>query len=244
MPQNGEKMIIGAVLASGTGSRMKSDIPKQFLGLCGKPVFLYSVEAFLKSPLVDCVIVCVSEEYSDFAKKCVCDYLSSEKEIVYVAGGNSRGESLLNVLRYCDENNMLDSIILTHDSVRPFIDDEIIADSIDKCREYGAAITCKPATDTIFITDSEGKFIRAVPDRPTVCHAQTPQTFRTNELYDAIKSLPESVYLKMTDAGSVYAYCGKTVAVAKGSEDNIKITYPGDLPLAESIAERLKLCQH
>jgi len=236
-------MVIGAVLASGSGSRMKSDIPKQYLEICGKPIFVYSAEAFLKNEQTDCVIICVSRDWLLYAQEKLSEFINTEKKVFFVTGGETRGESLLNVLKFCDEQDMLDSIILTHDSVRPFITDEIIADSVEKCLRTGAAIACKPATDTMFITDEEGMLISSVPDRKTVFHAQTPQTFRTRELYETILSLPHEVFVKMTDAGSVYSYCGKPVAISSGSEDNLKITYPTDIPVAENTAKRLKLCQ-
>lgn len=237
-------MITAAILASGTGSRMKSAIPKQYLEICGKPVIVYSAEAFLNNANIDSLILCVSADYRSYAEELVKKYISTEKPVHIVEGGATRSETLLNILEYCRDNNMLDGIILTHDSVRPFVNDDIIEDSIIKCKKYGAAIACTPATDTTFITDDSGCFISSVPDRSKVLRAQTPQTFKTKELYDTIISLPKEAFLSMTDAGSVYSYCGKTVAVSKGSPDNIKITYPGDITAAENIIKRLNICHH
>lgn len=235
-------MITAAILASGTGSRMQSAIPKQYIDICGKPVFVYSAEAFLKNKNTDTLIVCVSCEYKKLAEEKINKFIRTEKPIYIVEGGKTRSETLLKILEFCKDNNLLDGIILTHDSVRPFVNDDIIDDSINKCRKFGAAIACTPATDTVFISDYDGNFIESVPQRRSVFHAQTPQTFNTKELYETIKSIPEDVFVSMTDAGSVYSYCGKPVSISKGSPDNIKITYPGDISTAENIIKRLKIC--
>ena len=113
----------------------------------------------------------------------------------------------------------------------------IIADNIAAVRETGECNTCIPATDTIFLS-ADGKTIDSVPDRSTVFHAQTPQSFAGEALYALCRELPPAELDRMTDGCSVFARFGRPVALVEGDRDNIKITWPEDLTRAEEILQR------
>lgn len=233
-------MIIAAVLGGGRGARMGSDLPKQFLPLGNQPVFLHSLSAFLESGLVDAALLLVPEEFIPFARESAANAGLEHAPLHILPGGDTRSASLLNALLAAKnlwglENN----IILTHDAARPFVTRRMIEDNIALAREYGAVNTCVKATDTVFLSE-DGRFISSVPARKNVYHAQTPQTFRADLLYERILALPEGVFESLTDGCSVFTFAGYPVAMAQGSENNIKITYPQDLARAEEILKTIE----
>ncbi len=226
-------MITAALLAGGTGSRMGSAVPKQYIEIQGRPIIIRSAERFIESGLIDGMIVAVSREYLSYARALFEKFLPEYKNVSFVEGGATRSDTLMNILRSLKEDGMgEEDIVLTHDAVRPFITKKIIEENIAAARDYGACNTCIPAVDTVFIS-GDGKFIDAVPERRTVFHAQTPQSFRAEELYRLCRSIPADVFSSLTDGCSVYTYCGKKVAMVPGSTENIKITYPEDIKKAE-----------
>lgn len=228
-------MVVAAVLAGGSGTRMGSAVPKQFLSIDGVPVIIRSIKAFLMNERTDKVIVSVSADYIGYTKELIKKYIISDKEIVVTEGGKTRSDTLFSVLKYMKENGILKgSVVMTHDAVRPFITDRIINENIDSAEKYGACNTCIPAVDTVLIS-SDGKFINTVPDRNTVFHAQTPQSFDAEKLYVLIENMPSEIFTSMTDGCSVFTYHEEPVFIVKGENYNIKITYPDDIKRAENI---------
>ena len=231
-------MVIAALLAGGSGARMGGALPKQFLNIGGTPVLIHSLRAFVQSGLVDACVVCVPDAYVEETVKLVSPEERLHCPVLVYSGGSTRSETLYLMLGHLDALDLLqDSIVLTHDAVRPFVTKKMIADNIAAATKVGACNTCIPATDTIFIS-ADGKTIDSVPDRSTVFHAQTPQSFRGEELYAMCRAIPEAEFVRMTDGCSVYAYFGRPVALVEGNRDNIKITWPEDLTRAEEILQR------
>lgn len=227
-------MVSAAILAGGTGSRMGAALPKQFLEIGGKPILLYSVEAFLSQEEVDLVVIASNPEYVEYTEELLSRFVRSDKPVFVIPGGSFRGETLKNVLNFLRGRGELEGVILTHDAVRPFIDGRIIADNIRAAEEYGACNTCVPAVDTVFISE-DGRFISSVPERKTVFHAQTPQSFDAQKLWELIGRTPADEFEKMTDGCSVFSYHGEKTAIVRGDINNIKITFPGDIQRAEMI---------
>lgn len=227
-------MAVAAVLAGGTGSRMKSALPKQFIEIGGVPVIIRSIRAFIENENITECIVAVNPDYTDYTRGLISRFIVTEKPVAVISGGSFRGGTLLKVLEYLKEKNALDCIVLTHDAVRPFIDDRIINGNIEAASACGACNTCIEAVDTVLIS-RDGKFIDSVPDRSTVFHAQTPQSFNARRLYELIAATDPAEFEKMTDGCSVFSYHGEKVAITEGSPDNIKITFPGDIRRAEMI---------
>ena len=231
-------MRIAAVLAGGSGMRMGTSIPKQFLEIGSVPVIIRSINAFLSNPQINMCIVSVSEDYISYTRELIEKHIVSDKKIAVIKGGSTRGETLLSVLRYMKDKGILEnSTVLTHDAVRPFITDRIINDNIRAAEKYGACNTCIPAVDTMLISE-DGRFISHVPDRSTLFHAQTPQSFDAQRLYDMIKKTPEDVFQALTDGCSVFTYYGEPVYMVNGETYNIKITYPDDIGRAENIIKQ------
>lgn len=228
-------MVYAVILAGGSGTRLGADKPKQFLEISSRPVIIRSIDAFISSGLVDNIIVSVPEIYTEYMINLNRKF-HPEKEIAVISGGANRNSSLLNALEFIKQSGNYDekTVVLTHDAVRPFINSRIIADNISAAREFGGCNTVVRCVDTVLVS-GDGRFISSVPDRRTLYNAQTPQSFLFEPLYEIYSCLSDEEKENMTDACSVFLKHGRQVALVKGEEDNIKITYKGDLGRAEAI---------
>lgn len=228
-------MIYAAILAGGSGLRMGGNLPKQFLNILGRPVIIRSIDAFVNSGKIDMIYVAVSEDYLEYTQKLISEYIQFEN-IKVICGGCNRNETLYNVLESIKESGKIsdNDIILTHDAVRPFIDNRIISENIEAVKKYGAGNTVIPAVDTI-LQSSEGKFIDSIPLRSTMFHGQTPQSFSVKKITEFYENMTPEEFERYTDACSVFVAKGEKVCLVKGSRNNIKLTYPEDIEKAESI---------
>ncbi|MBQ3418447.1 MAG: 2-C-methyl-D-erythritol 4-phosphate cytidylyltransferase [Ruminococcus sp.] len=232
-------MIYAAILAGGTGSRMGvSDTPKQFLEIKGKPILIYTVEKFLLNPKFEKVIVLTPENWISHTKRILKKHIGEPEKIEVIAGGSSRNETIMNAIDYIEETDGLDdeTIIVTHDSVRPFVTHRMIEDNIKAAQQFGACDTVIPATDTI-VESTDGYAISDIPLRQHMYQGQTPQSFKAKALKEAYDSLSEEERAILTDAAKILVMKGSTVKLVKGETYNIKITYPYDLRIARSLLE-------
>lgn len=230
-----EKCRCGAVvLAAGSGRRMHSDVKKQFLLIQDKPVIYYSLQVFQQS-FIDEIVLVVSEEDRDYCKKNIVDQFGFSKVKYIVAGGKERYHSVaagLACLTECD-------YVFIHDGARPMITEEILERAYECVKENDACVVGMPVKDTIKIADQNG-FIHQTPDRNLVWMIQTPQVFEASlikgayrQLLDQEKELQEQGIHITDDAMVVETLMKHPVKLVEGSYENIKITTPEDLPIAE-----------
>ena len=165
-------------------------------------------------------------------------YISDSDDIIVIEGGQTRNDTILNSINYINENYGIDedSIIITHDSVRPFVTHRIIEDNILAAKKYGACDTVIPATDTI-VESINGATIESIPVRDYYYQGQTPQSFNIKKLFNLINSLTEEESNILTDACKIFILKDEDVHLVDGDVTNIKITYPYDLKLANTILE-------
>ena len=231
-------MIFAVILAGGTGSRMGStDMPKQFLEIKGKPILNHTVEKFLPTPKFEKIIVLSPKAWLGHTREIIRKYTGKSDKIVVIEGGATRNETIMNAIRYIDGQYGLDddTVIVTHDSVRPFLTHRIIEENIAAAQQYGACDTVIPATDTI--VEGNGTAITAIPDRRKMYQGQTPQSFKAKLLRDAYDSLSAEEKDILTDAAKILVMKGKEVRLVQGETFNIKITYPYDLKIARSLLD-------
>ena len=231
-------MIFAVILAGGTGSRMGStDMPKQFLEIKGKPILNHTVEKFLPNPKFEKIIVLSPKAWLGHTREIIRKYTGKSDKIVVIEGGATRNETIMNAIRYIDGQYGLndDTVIVTHDSVRPFLTHRIIEENIAAAQQYGACDTVIPATDTI--VEGDGTAITAIPDRRKMYQGQTPQSFKAKLLRDAYDSLSAEEKDILTDAAKILVMKGKEVRLVQGETFNIKITYPYDLKIARSLLD-------
>ena len=235
-------MIFAAILAGGIGSRMGgTDTPKQFLDLGGKPVIVHTIEKFVINENIDKIIVLTPKNFINHTNHLIVEFIENNENIIVIEGGETRNDTIMNSISYIDEHFGIDddSIILTHDSVRPFVTHRIIEDNIEAAKRYGACDTVIPATDTI-VESINAKTIESIPVRDYYYQGQTPQSFNINKLFNLINSLTEEESNILTDACKIFTLKDEDVYLVDGEVTNIKITYPYDLKLANTILEDKK----
>lgn len=228
---------VAIVLAAGRGKRMHSDVAKQYLLIYGKPVLYYSLKAFQES-IVDEIILVTAESEISYCKKDIVEKYSFSKVTHIVAGGKERYHSVYNGLKACEEAEL----VLIHDGARPFLTDEIIQRNMEEAKTFGGCVTGMPVKDTIKIVDEEG-FVKETPRRDLLWTIQTPQSFQYDKIKNAYDTFfeKEEVYCNqysVTDDSMVAEiFGGMKVKLVEGSYNNIKITTPEDMVLAEAILE-------
>ena len=221
---------IAIVPAAGAGSRFKKKGRKKpFFIIRNKPILIHTLLALESSGEIDDIIVAVGK--NDIAKwKFLFRRFGLKKIRGIVPGGKTRFESVKNALTSAGASG---DIILIHDGVRPFVNKRIIADSISACRAHGAAIAAVPVIATVKFV-KKGSVVRSTPDRSRLFSAQTPQVFKREVI---LKGYNEffSTGRNVTDDSVLVERLGHKVKVVPGSYENIKITTPRDLILAEAM---------
>lgn len=230
-------MIFAAILAGGKGTRMGAqDKPKQYLPLKGKPVIAHTIDAFCNVPDFQSIMVVCPEAWIDETRQIIQEYCAADDRIRIVVGGATRNETIMNSVAALESEFGEDPqhILVTHDSVRPFITERIIRDNITAMEHYDACDTVIPATDTIVVSNS-GVEIADIPNRSYYYQGQTPQTFRVGKLKDLYQSLTEQERDILTDACKICVLRNVPVGLVEGAPSNIKITYASDLRMAEAL---------
>ncbi len=233
-------MIIAGIVAGGSGTRMGTTVPKQYLMLGNRCILLRTVDCFLSHPDIDTIILGVAQEYVTYTEDLLDRSLDSaeRKRVIVVSGGADRNETLLHICEKAEELEASpDTILVTHDAVRPFVTRQMISDGIEKLRkspEWTAVTTAISVVDTI-IQCNDGQQVEAVPDRNTMFQAQTPQTVRLTELLELYRTVSPEEMAFRTDLSGLYLSQNRTVYTVPGSPKNKKITTPEDYEAAEGL---------
>lgn len=223
------------VLAGGRGSRMKADIPKQYLELGGKPLLYYSLKAFEDSSVNKVVLVTGAGE-EEYCRREIVERYGFQKVTEVTAGGRERFHSVCSGLSCLDGATQY---VLIHDGARPFLTVGLIEDMIRAVAEYGACAAGVPSKDTIKIADDDGIVIDT-PDRSHVWQVQTPQAFRLELIREAYDKLLKEENPSATDDAMAAEKLGCcSVHMVMGSYANIKITTQEDLAAAKGILEQM-----
>lgn len=215
------------IVAGGKGTRMKSNLPKQFLELLGLPVLMHTINAFLNyNPNITIILVLPEDDFVLWKELCSKHHFN--KPLILQKGGVSRFQSVKNGLRHITEAG----IVAIHDGVRPLVSTSIIASSFQLARIHKSAVAAVPLKESIRIV--EGDKTKAA-DRSRFKLIQTPQTFDTTLIQTAYQAEEHSEF---TDDASVAEHAGHAIFLFEGSYDNIKITTPEDLVVAEALLNK------
>lgn len=225
---------VGAIIvAAGKGKRMGKEYNKQYILLYEKPIIVYTLEIFEKSQYIDDIILVVGQDEVDFAKEEIIKRYGLRKISKVIGGGKERQDSvykgLLAIKDECD-------IVLIHDGARPFVQEKMIMETINIARERGAAIVAVPVKDTIKRVNPRQEVIDT-PNRKELWSVQTPQTFQYSLLKKAYDKIQDKNIIITDDAMAVEGL-GHPVKIVEGSYENIKITTPEDLIIAERILNK------
>lgn len=233
---------IGAViLAGGQGRRMQSQVQKQYMLLGGRPLIAYALEVFESSPVDEIVLVSGAGE-EDYVRREIIEPMGLKKVTAVVAGGKERFHSVyegLKALEACD-------YVLIHDGARPLVTKEIIESAIEGAAAEGACVVGMPVKDTIKVSDAKGYAVDT-PDRRLLWQIQTPQAFSYPLVKGAYDRLMENEALQhgITDDAMVVETCtAARVKLVEGSYENLKITTPEDLVVAEALLHSRQLVQN
>ncbi|WP_288725332.1 2-C-methyl-D-erythritol 4-phosphate cytidylyltransferase [uncultured Treponema sp.] len=224
------------IFAGGSGTRMNSKSrPKQFLQFYGKELIIHTLENFQNHDEIDGIAVVCIEEWIPYLNKLLEKYgIDKVKAVVF--GGVTGQESIfkgLKAIKTFDKDEK--SIVLIHDGVRPFINEDVISSCIKTVKEKRSAITVVPATETI-ITSEDGK-ISTITDRSKCCLARAPQCFYLDDILDAHHKAIKDGNLNMIDSASLMKFYGHELYTVQGNADNIKITTPTDFYTFKALYE-------
>ncbi|MCK4621002.1 MAG: 2-C-methyl-D-erythritol 4-phosphate cytidylyltransferase [Desulfuromonadales bacterium] len=223
-------MVTGIVLASGSGERFQDQQPKQYMKLAGLPVLLHTLKTFQTSSVIDGIIVVCHEDYVEHVWG-----LASQNSITkvdkVVVGGQTRQESSRIGVEACGDGV---DYVLVHDSVRPFLSHKVIEGLVAAVKQHQAVDTVIPSADTLVEVDNAG-FIANIPERSRFRRGQTPQAFSRSLVLDAHRQALEDGIVNATDDCQLVMRLGRPVYCVEGHEQNIKITYPIDLHIADKL---------
>ncbi len=227
------------VLSAGSGKRMQSDIPKQYMELNGMPVICHSLRAFAESEVDEIVLVCGKEDV-DFCQREIVEKYKIPKVKAIVAGGKERYDSVYQGLLQMEAADY----VLVHDGARPMVDKEIIHRAMEEVKEAKACVIGMPSKDTIKVSD-DGGYVSHTPDRNHLWIIQTPQAFccgllkASYEKVFADRKAKIAEEINITDDAMVWEYAQpQKVKLVEGSYENIKITTPEDLAVASLFLSR------
>ena len=228
-------MNVAIVFAGGVGTRMGSEVPKQFLELNGKPVLSYALGLFQSHPRVDRIVLVAAEDHFEDCRGLAAAAGVSKLHRI-VACGASAQESIYNGLRAAAEDFPPETTVLLHDGVRPYVLPEVITANIEAVETFGSAITYTPCYETIVLSE-DGKSVRAIPFRRESYTAQAPQSFRLGEIlaaHERIRARPEG-YADMVDQATICWTLGIPIHLVPGNRGNVKITTPEDIVTLEAL---------
>ena len=216
---------IAIILAAGNGKRFGKNIPKQFENLNGRKIIDYSIEIFLNSKFINGVVIVSSHQWMDFL-------IDSYPECKIVLGGKTRQESSFLGLKACPQNT---NHVLIHDSARPFISQKIISNIVEKLKNFDAVNLSIPTSDTVVYSKNE--LVQSIPNREEIFLSQTPQSFK----YDVILEAHEKSSLNnASDDIQLVNDLNIKCYNLMGLIENLKITYPLDIKIAELIMQNNK----
>jgi 2-C-methyl-D-erythritol 4-phosphate cytidylyltransferase len=222
-------MIDALIVAAGKGRRMKTRQPKQYMALGGRPILARTLQAFDRHTEIDRIFVVLPEtDIAEYRASAIAQ-AGIGKVVAVVAGGDHRQASVVNGLRAIPDK---DGIVLIHDGVRPLVTGALISACIQGARQWGACIPAIEAYDTLKKVRANGLVERTVP-RQRIVMAQTPQAFRLALIRQAHQTAIDRGW-RATDDASLLEQMGAAVHVVEGSRQNLKVTRPEDLALAEN----------
>lgn len=216
------------IVAGGKGLRMGGEIPKQFLPVGGKPVLMRTVEAFYQTGAEIGIVLVLPREQQDYWKE-LCLQYDFQVPYVLADGGRTRFHSVQNGLQAIPDGEA-DALIAVHDGVRPFVSEQVIQACFDEAARQGAVVPVLDMVDSVRQLSEDGGSVAV--DRSRLKLVQTPQTFRAGLLKSAYN---QDFTERFTDDASVVESSGVPVALVPGNRENIKITTPFDLTIAEAL---------
>ena len=225
-------MNIAVILSAGSGLRFNSAAPKQFLLLNNKPIISHSVQKFQECKDIDKILIVSHPEHIKKTKD-ICEAFSKVSAVI--EGGKRRQDSVLNGLKWIKEHEVLCKVVFIHDSARPLFSKELIGSLYNAVLKHGAVIPAIATDDTI--KEKEASTVVKTLDREKLVRVQTPQVFDFDEIYKAYLGFPKDKIA--TDDAFIVEFFGIKVNIVEGEKNNIKVTHPVDLKIAELLIKEV-----
>lgn len=219
---------------AGVGKRLNAATPKPLISLYGKPLFIYTLEAFERSDLIESIIVVTNDEVMSEIEKKIKQY-KIDKVTKIVLGGKERSDSVKNGLDVVDMDT---DVVVIHDGARPLIETKLIEESITACEENDSVVTAVKIKPTIKRINVKDMIVEETIDRDRVWEIQTPQVFKTKILREAHATKKDKV---ATDDAALVESIGCKVRVVEGDYKNIKVTTQEDLIVAEAFLDKRRV---
>ena len=226
--------VIAVIPAAGSGIRMGLRKAKQFIDLCGKPLLAVTLSHFQRCNLVDRIVVVVSQGDVDYCLRQIVDRHKLSKVFKVIVGGKRRQDS---VRKGVEAVTNCGGWVLIHDGVRPLITNGLLERVIKAAKDFKAVITGLPVKETVKEIDSQGRVLRSI-DRRHLWLIQTPQIFRWKDINLAHQEALRHDWEEATDDAFLIEKLGIPVKIIQGEEDNIKVTTPQDLEIAQFLISK------
>ncbi len=220
---------VAVIAAGGSGSRMGASLPKQYIKIGGEPIIIHTLRQFTACEF-DRVLVLVPIDYVKYTAELLKEYKISG--VTVISGGKTRNDTILKAIGFLREQGELDesTILLTHDSVRPFVTKRMIEENLEACASLGTCTTAIPATDTIVMGGAQ---VEEIFDRSKMQQVQTPQAFKALRFEEIYNYLTDEQRELATDCTRLFTLAGEKVYTVLGDVANIKLTYQSDIAFAE-----------
>lgn len=227
-------MNIALIKAGGVGSRMNAKVPKQFICVKGKPIIIYTLEAFERHPNIDRIVVVCLDGWHDILKA-YAEKFGITKLVRIVDGGETSLKSIREGVLCLKEMFAPDDTVIIHDGNRPLVTQDIISDVLAKCRLYGSAVAAIPCTDEVMMTDMVHMESNVFMNRKALYRIQTPDAYPLRVLSGLFESATDEQLVTLGATNTLMIAQGGKVYFAQGSETNIRLTTQEDILLFESL---------
>lgn len=229
-------MTVALVLSGGTGSRLGSDIPKQYIEIDGRPVISYCIEMLSWHGKIDAVQVVAAGQWHGVISKCMEKYGCAGKFRGFSEPGDNRQLSIYNGLEDIMKYACASDIVLVHDAARPLLSAQMITDCIDAMENHDGVLPVLPMKDTVYRSIG-GKKVDALVNRGEIYAGQAPEAFRLGPYYEANRILLPDMIYQINGSTEPAVMAGMDIAMIPGDEGNFKITTPTDLERFAQIAK-------
>lgn len=223
------------IMMGGSGTRMGSDIPKQYIEVSDRPIFYHIVRAYAEMEEVEAICIVSHNNWLPFVRKSIAD-IPFHCEVIITAGGDTRSASVRNGLHAVEGIAEAEDVILIHDATHPYVDRQGTREVIRYAHELGGATLGAYQYDTCYQMDAEGMIQKVVPRQELVSGA-SPEAFRYGEINRIYFGSTEKELSQMTSAGAIALAHGIPMKVVPANVLNLKLTYPGDLELFKVLAD-------
>ena len=233
-------MIYGAMLAGGSGTRVKSsNVPKQFIEIGGKPIIVHTLINMLKVQRFDCIIIAAREDFIEYLEAKVAEFVKDSHRVRIIPGGKERMDSIRCVTDAIEREFGVteEDVIVIHDAVRPFVTEKILNDSIDAAYEFGACVCGLPCADTI-LHSVKGDVVDDIPVRSELFCGQAPDSFRLKHFLEMQDALTPEQKARITGTSQICTMNGQPIHIIEGDAINFKITTDSDLLMVKMLLKR------